>query len=219
MKTSWGNLSPYVGSTGFGIDKGFPAACELSQVHVLHRHAQRYPTSGHMDGGVIEAFAQKVAKYSQDNPSKRVGSGPLSFLNDWEYMLGLDTLLPTGAVTEAASGALFWSQYGRLLYRAGRGDAVYDPSMNVYPNGTTRPKPTFRTTSYPRILESARWWLSEFVNLPTISVANIEKGGFFGNTGANSSYSAYDLTIIPEEDDSNNTLSSTSSCTNGIVPG
>lgn len=217
MKTSWGNLSPYADSTGFGIDKGFPADCELSQVHVLHRHAQRYPTS--WDGGAMEAFAQKVANYSRGSPSENVGSGALSFLNDWEYVLGLETLLPTGAATEAASGALFWSQYGRLLYRAGRGDAIYSPSMNVYPNGTARPKPTFRTTSYPRILESARWWLSEYSSTYERNRLLTLKGGFFGNTGANSSYSSYDLTIIPEEDDFNNTLSSTSSCTKGIVPG
>lgn len=40
-------------------------------------------------------------------------------------------------------------------------------------------------------------------------------GGFFGNIGANSSYAEYDLTIIPEKENFNNTLSSTSACTNG----
>lgn len=167
MKTSWGNLSPYSDSIGFGIEKGFPAQCELSQVHVLHRHAQRYPSSWPTDGGGMETFATKVANYSKQNPDKKVGSGPLSFLNDWEYMLGENLLLPSGAATEATAGALFWSQYGRLLYRAGRGDAIYDPSMNVFPNGTSRPKPTFRTTDYPRILESARWWLSKVIGLKT----------------------------------------------------
>lgn len=162
MKTSWGNLSPYADSAGFGLDNGFPAECELSQVHVLHRHTQRYPTSWPLDGGAMEAFAEKVNQYSRNHPDQKVGSGPLSFLNAWKYVLGLDKLLPTGAATEATSGASFWSQYGRLLYRAGRGDAKYDPSMNVYPNGTARPKPTFRTTSYPRILESVRLWLSRY---------------------------------------------------------
>ncbi|KAJ5464386.1 Histidine phosphatase superfamilyclade-2 [Penicillium daleae] len=198
MTTSWGNLSPYSDAPGFDAPKGYPMGCELSQVHVLHRHAQRYPSSWPTDGGGMETFAQKVANYSKRSDGK-VGSGPLAFLNDWEYLLGENLLLATGAATEATAGALFWSMYGRLLYHAGPGKAVYDSSMNVYPNGTARPKPTFRTTSYPRILESARWWLS----------------GFFGNTGANSSYAEYDLTIIPEERNFNNTLSSTSACTNG----
>lgn len=157
MKTSWGDRSPYAVSTGLGLVKGFPAECELSQVHLLHRHAQRYPTGWTLDGGAMEAFAEKVDEYSRNHPDRKVGSGPLSFLKDWKYVLGLDMLLPA---TEATSGAIFWSQYGRLLYRAGRGDSIYDPSMNVYPNGTARLKPTFRTTSYPRILESTRWWLS-----------------------------------------------------------
>lgn len=203
MKTSWANLSPYADASGFNVSKGFPAECELSQVHVLHRHAQRYPTQWPLDGEGMEDFAHKLVKYSKQNPEKKIGSGPLAFLNDWEYILGLNTLLPTGAATEATSGAQFWSQYGRLLYRAESGQAAWDPSLNVYPNGTARPKPTFRTTSYPRILESARWWLS----------------GFFGNTGANSSYSEYDLTQIPEVEDFNNTLSSTDSCPNGMEPG
>ncbi|KAJ5224949.1 hypothetical protein N7468_006174 [Penicillium chermesinum] len=199
MTKSWGNLSPYADSPGFDLPKGFPVECELSQVHVLHRHAQRYPTAYDDDGLNLARFAEKVATYAKEHPDTKVGSGPLEFLNHWEYLLGYETLLPTGAATEASSGALFWSQYGRLLYRAGRNEAAWDSSLNVYPNGTARPKPTFRTTSYPRILESARWWLS----------------GFFGNTGANSSYAEYNLVIIPEEENFNNTLSSTSVCTNG----
>ncbi|KAJ5557963.1 hypothetical protein N7461_001935 [Penicillium sp. DV-2018c] len=203
MKTSWANLSPYADANGFNVPKGFPSECELSQVHVLHRHAQRYPTEWPLDGEGMENFAQKLTNYSKKHPNKKIGAGPLAFLNDWEYVLDLNTLLPTGAATEATSGAQFWSQYGRLLYRAEHGQAAWDASLNVYPNGTARPKPTFRTTSYPRILESARWWLT----------------GFFGNTGANSSYSEYDLTMIPEESGFNNTLSSTDACTQGMEPG
>ena len=161
MKTSWGNLSPYADSPGFNVSKGFPVDCELSQVHVLHRHAQRYPTEYPLDGEGMASFAQKLANYSKKHPDTKIASGPLSFLNNWEYRLGYETLLPTGASTEAAAGAFFWSQYGRLLYRAESGVADWDPSLNVWPNGTARPKPTFRTTSQSRILESARWWLSE----------------------------------------------------------
>lgn len=162
MKASWGNLSPYADSTGFDVPVGFPVECELSQVHVLHRHAQRYPTQWPLDGGWMERFAEKLANYSKKHPDTKVGKGALEFLNHWEYPLGENTLTPIGAATEAASGAEFWSQYGRLLYRAGPGDATWDKSLNVFSNGTARPKPTFRTTSYPRILESARWWLSKW---------------------------------------------------------
>ncbi|KAJ5994695.1 hypothetical protein N7481_001672 [Penicillium waksmanii] len=201
VKTSWGNLSPYADALGFGISQGYPVGCELSQVHVLHRHGQRYPTE--WDGGSMEKFAQKLGNYSKKNPDRKVGIGPLEFLHGWEYTLGLDMLLPTGAATESTSGALFWSMYGHLLYRAGPGDAKYDSSLNVYPNGTVRPKPIFRSTSQPRILESARWWLS----------------GFFSDTDSNSSEREYDLTIIPEQNNFNSTLSPTSSCKNGSFVG
>lgn len=37
-------------------------------------------------------------------------------------------------------------------------------------------------------------------------------GGFFGNEGANNSYSQYDLVIMPEGDGFNNTLAAGDSC-------
>lgn len=74
--------------------------------------------------------------------------------------MGTEALLPTGAATEATSGAFHWSRYGRVLYDAPAGMADWSNELNVFPNGTRRSKPMFRTTSQARILESARWWLS-----------------------------------------------------------
>ncbi|KAL4902043.1 hypothetical protein BDW74DRAFT_158959 [Aspergillus multicolor] len=203
MTRSWANLSPYKDADSFGVPKGVPRRCELSQVHVLHRHAERYPTDYPLDGEGMQDFAAKLANFSKAHGGK-VASGPLSFLNDWKYLLGSDTLMETGAATEATSGANFWIKYGRLLYRPDRDHvAAWDESLNVYPNGTARPKPVFRTTSQARILESARWWLS----------------GFFGNSGANSSYEQYDLVIIPEESEYNNTLASYDSCPGDMTEG
>ncbi|KAH8689450.1 putative extracellular phytase [Talaromyces proteolyticus] len=198
MTTSWGNLSPYKPATafgGFGLPQGVPKGCELSQVHVLHRHAQRYPTN-FGDGAVMHDFAYKVGNYTAKHKNSPVGTGPLEFLNHWQYSMGTDLLLVNGAATEATSGAWFWSKYGNLLYRAPPGVPSYTPDLNTYPNGTARPTPVFRTTSQARILESARWWLS----------------GFFGNAGANSSYDLYDLVIIPEVEPFNNTLASYDAC-------
>ncbi|KAJ5478276.1 hypothetical protein N7530_003785 [Penicillium desertorum] len=198
MTKSWANLSPYKDADSFGVPSGVPQGCELSQVHVLHRHAQRFPTDYPLDGEGMTDFAAKLTNYSKANPGKTVAVGPLKFLNNWDYVLGEDTLMENGAATEAVSGANFWIKYGRLLYRAGRENvAAWSPSLNVYPNGTDRPTPVFRTTSQERILESARWWLS----------------GFFGNSGANSSYDQYDLVVIPEQADFNNTLASYETCT------
>lgn len=158
--SSWANLAPWKEVDSFSVPKGVPRGCELSQAHVLHRHAQRYPTSFKLDGGGIDKFSEKLANYSRVHNTTEIASGPLSFLNDWDYLMGKDTLLPTGAATEATSGANVWSKYGRFLYRAGAGEERWNESLNVYPNGTERPKPIFRTTGQARILESARWWLS-----------------------------------------------------------
>ncbi|KAJ5769092.1 Histidine phosphatase superfamily clade-2 [Penicillium odoratum] len=204
MTKSWANLSPYRDADGFSIPKGVPEGCELSQVHVLHRHAQRFPTNYPLDGEGMQDFATKITNYSKAHPGKAIGTGPLKFLNNWDYVIGDDTLMENGAATEATSGANFWINYGRLLYRAGRENvAAWSSSLNVYANGTSRPKPVFRTTSQARILESARWWLS----------------GFFGNSGANSSYSQYDLVVIPEESGFNNTLASYEACMGDMSEG
>ncbi|KAJ5739867.1 hypothetical protein N7533_012651 [Penicillium manginii] len=204
MTKSWANLSPYKDATSFGLPKGVPQGCELSQVHVLHRHAERYPTDYPLDGAGMQDFAAKFTNYSKAHPGKNIATGPLKFLNDWDYVIGSDILMETGAATEATSGAHFWIKYGRLLYRPDRDHvAAWNESLNVWPNGTARPKPVFRTTSQSRILESARWWLS----------------GYFGNSGANSSYDQYDLVIIPETSPFNNTLASYESCPGDMTEG
>lgn len=164
ISRSWANLSPYKNGD-FGLPKGVPRGCELSQAHVLHRHAERFPTSGLLNADAMKNFHSKLVNYTKAHPGKAIGRGPLDFLNDWKYLLGEELLLASGAATEDTAGADFWSRYGRLLYRSEPGAAAWDPSMNRFPNGTARPKPVFRTTSQSRILESARWWLSKFIEM------------------------------------------------------
>ena len=207
---SWSTLSRYQ-NADFGVPKGVPRGCELSQAHVLHRHAQRFPTPEFHDSGVMTNFHSKLVNYTKTHPSRTVGRGPLEFLNDWKYLIGTDLLLPSGAATEHAAGADFWNRYGRLLYRSEPGAVAWDPELNRYPNGTARPKPVFRTTSKSRILESARWWLSEFKFVIFLNelYVNVIQGGFFDNIGANSSYSQYDLVIMSEDDEYNTTLAFT----------
>ncbi|KAJ5987439.1 histidine phosphatase superfamily [Penicillium sp. IBT 35674x] len=193
MMKSWGQLSPYK-DADWGVPNGVPKGgqSELSQVHVLHRHAQRNPINMAMDGQNIQSFIAKLNGTIS-------ATGPLEFLNDWQYVLGsgAEELIVSGASTEATAGARFWLQYGRLLYHATPENLVaWNRSLNVYPNGTARPQPFFRTTDQSRILESARWWLS----------------GFFGDKGGHASYDQYNLLVIPEKLLFNNTLASYYSC-------
>lgn len=163
ISTSWANLSPYRDAKGFSMPKGVPRGCELSQAHILHRHAQRYPTPSELDASLIENLNKKLQNYSAAHPNSHIGRGPLAFLDNWENLLGEDLLVTAGAATEATAGAYAWANYGRLLYRAGANTPGWHESLNVYPNGTARPKPVFRTTDQARILESARWWLSKLL--------------------------------------------------------
>ncbi|CAF3860724.1 unnamed protein product, partial [Rotaria sp. Silwood1] len=60
MTRHWGHLSPYHPADSFGIqDIGIPSNCEVSQVHILHRHGQRFPTTAFNDGGNTQRFAYK----------------------------------------------------------------------------------------------------------------------------------------------------------------
>jgi 3-phytase len=197
MTRYWGNLSPYHPADGFGIDdNGIPSGCAVSQVHVLHRHGQRFPTTYFNDGGNIQRFAAKIRNASING--KLRATGPLSFLNTYQNRLGASTLTAVGAQTLFSSGSTFWTKYGRLLYNEPSGSVRWNNSLNVFPNGTARPKPLLRTTSQQRIYESARWWAT----------------GFFDNSDGGSSNTSYNLLIIPEGGTENNTLAASDSCPN-----
>lgn len=47
----------------------------------------------------------------------------------------------------------------------------------------------------------------------------MSRGGFFGDTGANSSSDQYDLVVIPEASNFNNTLASYDSCPGDMTEG
>ncbi|KAF7973522.1 hypothetical protein HWV62_14944 [Athelia sp. TMB] len=190
----WGQITPYHDNSPdyFGVEQvGLPDGCGIEQVHVLHRHAQRYPTSYIEDGGFMETFAAKLINFTTARPDATF-TGPLDFLNTWSYELGQGplegTLTAPGSVTEFTSGVRFWNQYGRLLYNATAGQPRYNASLV----GNT--KPVLRTTSQTRILQSAQYWAT----------------GFFGFNSSDN----YDLFVIPEGGVENNTLASYDSCKN-----
>lgn len=88
----WGNLSPMQSVDGVLSDTSpqIPAGYELRQVHLLHRHGARYPTSG----AGPATFAAKLQSIA--NSTGFSASGPLEFLNTWTYKLGAEILTPFG---------------------------------------------------------------------------------------------------------------------------
>lgn len=81
-----GNISPYSPSPGFGVQEfSIPNGSEIVWLNMLARHGSRYPTSRIPLGDEIYHTSPK--------PSF---SGKLSWLNDWRYSLGTNTLNPIG---------------------------------------------------------------------------------------------------------------------------
>ncbi|KAJ6603264.1 phosphoglycerate mutase-like protein [Mycena vulgaris] len=126
-----GSLSPFqsVESLGLsGASARVPNGCKITQVHLLHRHGARYPTSG---GSSFAAALHAAATSTGFN-----ASGPLGFLDTWTYKLGAETLTPFGRSQMFNLGMGFRVKYGELLKEA-------------------KDLPVFRTTSEARMVDSA----------------------------------------------------------------
>ncbi|KAF7292511.1 Acid phosphatase [Mycena kentingensis (nom. inval.)] len=142
---SWGNLSPFRSPdashpTSFGIRNSsprIPAGCQLTQVHLLHRHGARYPTIG---AGPSKFATALNAVAAAGNLS---AGGPLEYLNTWEYRLGAEILTPFGRAELFELRVGFRIKYGNLL----KGFA------NL---------PVWRTTSQERMVDSALHFAAGF---------------------------------------------------------
>lgn len=100
-----GYLSPYMPSPGFGADEyPLPAGAEIVQLQMLSRHGSRYPTSG--TGSNVLLFGQRIAEAKARRLGTFKATGPLEFLNDWEYQLGYEILVPKGRQELFDSGIL-----------------------------------------------------------------------------------------------------------------
>ncbi len=129
-------------------------------------------------------------------------TGPLTFLNTYEYQLSSDFLTGIGAATEFTSGVTFWNRYGRTLYNATAGQVQYN---STYQNLTARPKPVLRTTGEPRIWDSQISWALGFFGPSFNEVPDPTLSAFTNG-------SLFDVVIIPEGGTENNTLASYDSC-------
>lgn len=163
----WGNTAPYFPSPLFADAQQYrqlDQQCTLEQVHILHRHGSRYPTSSSTEGAPF--FGQVVANASRDG--NLTVTGPLAFLSNWTYQLGAELLVPNGAQELFDSGVKHYYDYG----------ALYNAS-------TQQAKPVIRTTSQQRMLDSARFWTTGFFGLDAPSLIDLQvilEGDGFNNT-------------------------------------
>ncbi|CAK7275370.1 hypothetical protein SEPCBS119000_006659 [Sporothrix epigloea] len=142
-----GYLSPYQPAPGFGVQEyALPPGAEIVQLQMLSRHGSRYPTLG----SNVKALGDKLAAAK----GKFQTFGPLAFLQDWEYKLGHEILVPKGRQELFDSGVLHSYMYGSL----------YNPNSKII----------VRTTTQDRMLKSAENFMAGFFGLEWTNNATIE---------------------------------------------
>ena len=161
-----GQVSPYFPNpVGFGVDEyPLPSGANISQVHVLHRHGSRYPTTGASVQKFGTALTQLIANKSVSF------TGDLAFLNTWSYGLGAEILVPVGRQELFDSGVLHYYDYGHL----------YNTSTKI----------VARTTTQDRMLKSAEYFMAGFFGLEWTNNATLEV--IIEQTGFNISLAGYD---------------------------
>nr|ADW23572.1 acid phosphatase [uncultured organism] len=181
----WGNLSPMysVDSVLGDTSPLIPEGCSLNQVHLLHRHGARYPTTG----GGPAPFAALL--HNTTLAGGVSASGALEFLNTWTYKLGAEILTPFGREQLFNLGVGFRVQYGDLL------------------KGFTE-LPVWRTTSEDRMVDSALHFAAGFFGVRTYQsdynqVIIIEASGF------NNTLAPYESASCPNANNAVSAIGST----------
>ncbi|KAL1624830.1 hypothetical protein SLS54_003552 [Diplodia seriata] len=144
-----GHLTPYTPNPdGFGVDEyPLPPGTNITQLHMLHRHGERYPTS--TDGSIT--LAEKIVNATGTFNA----TGDLAFLNSWTNKLGAEILVPVGKQHLFDSGTTHYYNYGHL-----------------YPNNGS--KIIARSTTQNRMIESAEYFLAGFFGLGWTQNATLE---------------------------------------------
>lgn len=209
MKQNWGSYSPYFNSgVRFeGISKTAPAGeytlprnCTYKQVHVLHRHAERFPA-----GSTVLRMREVARKLK--SMTRPPAGGQLAWIETWEYTLGKEQLVGAGVGSMFDSGARFWGTHGRLLY--GAPDAIrWNRTLNKFANGTARPRPLLRATDQERIRDSALAWAAGFFNLYNRAPAPVQAV----EVDRENSEPEYSLLLQPETVGSNSSLAGYFGC-------
>ncbi|PIL36440.1 hypothetical protein GSI_00129 [Ganoderma sinense ZZ0214-1] len=151
IQQSWAMYSPYYAAEPYVSP---PRGCSVDQVHILQRHGARYPTSG---------AATRIRTAIGKLQSVDHYTDPLfTFLKNYTYDLGQDSLIPFGAVQSFQSGEQAFKRYTSLV--------------------TTDNQPFVRASSPPRVVDSANNWTAGFAAAshhrynPTLSVILSEAG-------------------------------------------
>ncbi|KAI7648651.1 phosphoglycerate mutase-like protein, partial [Hortaea werneckii] len=166
-----GQLSHYFPNPdGFGVDEyPLPENATIKQLNMLSRHGARYPTTG--SGAPM--LAEKITNYTTGVLGDVEFTGPLSFLNKWQYKLGAEILVPVGKQELFDSGTLHQYMYGHL-----------------YPNNGS--KIIARSTTQDRMTKTAEYFLAGFFGLDWPSNATLVLAIEGSDSTWNNSLAGYD---------------------------
>jgi acid phosphatase len=169
----FGGMGPYIGAEY----NAPPSQCRISQVHMMARHGERYPTN-HM-GANIAAFAKNVSSAGKNN-----FIDTLEFLNTWtltspdnwlntpEMQLEQETLTgpAAGSTHMFTLGSEFRSRYGDL----------WDFSSAHHGDGGVK----VWSSDSVRVIHSAKYFASAFfgVDVPTQMEVIPETEARWGNS-------------------------------------
>lgn len=190
----WGQYSPYYSVPAQGqIPTAVPAGCAVTFAQVLSRHGARDPTAGKSQtyAALVDRIHESVDQY---------GDGA-AFLRDYKYTLGADQLTAFGEQQLVNSGVDFFRRYGHLASANGGGEATGKVGVGVEVE-----VPFIRSAGQQRVVDSARKWTEGFHRSWREAQGKKNDDNNDNSDDANDGY-PYDILVIPEGTEYNNTLS------------
>ncbi|KAF5846803.1 hypothetical protein GGP41_004908 [Bipolaris sorokiniana] len=155
------NILYHLGGNGPWVEKvidvveggvATPEGCEVLQVHMMARHAERYPTK--RAGSAQKAVVKRMKE------SGKVFTGNLSFFNEWELFWSsdeqdLEQLTSTGpfagTLGSFTTGVRLRTRYRHLI----------DQAASIHPDHPT----TFWASGSNRVIETAKHFAAGFFGL------------------------------------------------------
>ncbi|KAF8549943.1 acid phosphatase [Imleria badia] len=145
LQQSWAQYSPWYPAATYVPP---PTGCEVVQVNLLQRHGARFPEKG--PGKAIQKSVKKLKR------AKKFKDPKLAFVDQYEYTLGIDDLVPFGAAQSFDAGQEHVVRYAGLVNE----DML----------------PFIRASESGRVIDSARNWTAGFAHaskqryVPEVSV-------------------------------------------------
>lgn len=146
-----GGNGPWIQNTHRVIDGEFdaPEGCKVEQVHMLSRHAERYPTSN--AGGRMLALLQRI------KDSNITFKGDLEFVNDWKYF----SLEPSAEHDQLTTTG----PYAGTLSAFAAGTRLRTRYLNLLSSPSLAKPISFWASDCNRVIETARYFATGFFGL------------------------------------------------------